>query len=198
MTNLVSERSIMEIEETDFRSAISEPLIKKIGSNMNALIDAKDENYLLGAIFWAYLTEAQAQAELDSTWVEMRGQSVAGSDLDTTYSISTLPDCRGQFIRSLDAGGGQDPDSPRSVSSLQTAAYRPHAHSMVGADPNPSLPGIPNPSAPYLGSRWASGETIMSKDSAVNLNTGPSVGVVDTAESRPNNIALGLYIKVNN
>ena len=187
MTNLVSERVTMEIEENDFRSAISEPLEKKIGSNINALIDAKDENYLIGSMFWVYLTEAQVQSELDSTWVEMRGQSIVGTDLATLTGLTTVPDCRGQFIRPLDGGDGQDPDSPRTISSLQTNNYRPHAHSMVGADPNTSIPGIPNPSAPYLGPRWGLGSTVNSMYAAVNLNRSLAVGVAGS-ESRPNNI----------
>ena len=198
MTELISERSIMEIEETDFRSAISEPLIKKIGSNINALIDAKDENYLIGAMFWAYLTESQVQSALDSTWVEMRGQSIVGTDLETLTGLTTVPDCRGQFIRPLDAGGGQDPDSPRTVSSSQATGVRSHAHSMVNDDEASSLPGIPNPSAPYLGPRWATGQTIMSVNSALVGNTSLPVGISDPSESRPSNIAFGFYIKVNN
>ncbi len=199
MTVLSSGRSIMEIEETDFRSVISDPLMKKIGSNINALIDAKDENYLIGMTFWAYLTETQVQAAIDSTWVEMKGQSIAGSDLDTLTGISTLPDCRGQFIRPLDDGAGTDPDSPRSVASLQAGGFRSHAHSMVGDDISNDLPGVPSPAAPYLGKKWATGVTIKANTIAPpSGNTGNGSSSPSAAESRPDNIALGFFIKVNN
>jgi hypothetical protein len=57
----------------------------------------------LGSIQQSILTEAQFQSMMGTGWVAMKGQSIAGSLLDKTFGISTLPDARSRFLRNSDA-----------------------------------------------------------------------------------------------
>lgn len=57
----------------------------------------------VGSIVQSLLTEAQFQGENGVGWVLMTGQAIAGSKLCTKHSLCSLPDARGQFLRT--AGG---------------------------------------------------------------------------------------------
>lgn len=197
MTELVGSRSVINIEETDFRSAVSEPLIKKIGSNINSLIDSSSETYQIGTMFWAYLDESEVQSALDATWVLCDGRNISGSDLSTLTGFTTLPDTRQRFIRGVDNGGGVDPDAPRAINSLQTSDIQSHLHNMISNDPSLDVAGVPSPSIPFIGTRWSNGQTIRS------INTGSRFGLTSLStssdsESYPHNITFGLYIKIDN
>lgn len=195
MTDLVGARSIMQIEETDFRSAISEPLIKKIGSNINSLIDSASEEFQVGTLFWAYLTLAQVQAALDNTWVLCDGANVAGSDLDTTYGISVLPDARARWVRGLDEGGGVDAGAPRTNGDFQSSSVQAHVHNLIADDDAQNVFTFPNPAAPFIGTRFSNNVDIQSLDFGslfFSTDQGTQQG-----ETRPFNVAFNLFIKIN-
>lgn len=53
----------------------------------------------VGSVQQSILTEAQFQTQMGTDWVKLKGQSIAGSKLCTQYSICTLPNAEGRFLR---------------------------------------------------------------------------------------------------
>ena len=114
--------------------------------------------------------------------------SVLYAILGTTYGVAgTLPDLRGQFVRSWVAGGTTD--SGRVFGSVQSDAFQGHSHSANG----PSGPTGSPYSVPLLGGNLQAGT---SNVYAVNMASDGVNGVPRTAaETRPTNVALLACIK---
>jgi microcystin-dependent protein len=95
----------------------------------------------------------------------------------------TVPDLRGQFIRSW-ADDGTTYDAARGFGSSQADDFKSHTHSLSGI-----LPASPSPISPYDG--WAAGNRY------TNSTTGTSGAAPTTGgtETRPRNIALLACIK---
>jgi hypothetical protein len=93
-----------QIEETEYRSSISEGTAKKLGEAVNYILDGGFN--LLGVIQASCLTESQFQAIRGDSWVLMRGQSIAGSDFATLTGIMSLPDFIGvgAHLEQLESG----------------------------------------------------------------------------------------------
>lgn len=98
----VSEK--IQIEETQYKSSISEGTAKKLGSSANFILD--QNTFRVGDIIQSALTEEIFQAIRGDTWVLMSGQSIAGSDLETQTGISTLPNFTGlgAHLEQLESG----------------------------------------------------------------------------------------------
>jgi hypothetical protein len=77
---------------------------------------------VLGEIRSSLLTEAQFQAETDSTWVLCDGRSVIGSDYQILTGNNSIPDARGVFLRGKNNGrvdGNQNPDGDSALGAFQ-------------------------------------------------------------------------------
>ncbi|MEH4714360.1 shufflon system plasmid conjugative transfer pilus tip adhesin PilV [Enterobacter ludwigii] len=64
-------------------------------------------------------------------WLECNGQvfsTTAFSELASYYPSGRVPDFRGVFLRGLDRGLGRDPDSSRSLLSIQADEFKKHSH----------------------------------------------------------------------
>jgi hypothetical protein len=90
---LPSTEEKIQVEEVSYKSAVSEGTAKKLGSNINFILD--QSSTYLGDIKISCLTESQFQAIRGDRWVLMSGQSIAGSDLATLTGITTLPNFTG-------------------------------------------------------------------------------------------------------
>lgn len=104
MADLPSSRKKITVEETSYRSGISEATSQKIGSTANWILD--NSTFIVGDIQWSPLTEAQFQAERGTGWVLMEGQNIAGSDLEALTGIQDLPDMvgNGAHLEQLESG----------------------------------------------------------------------------------------------
>lgn len=104
MAELPSVREKITVEETSYRSGVSEATWQKIGSTMNWILD--NSSFVLGDILWSCKTEAQFQSDRGTGWVLMTGQNIAGSDLEVLTGIQNLPDMvgNGAHLEQLESG----------------------------------------------------------------------------------------------
>ncbi|MEJ1242530.1 hypothetical protein WBG78_30560 [Chryseolinea sp. T2] len=122
-------------------------------------------------------------------WILLDGRAITGSQL-ANEGVVAIPDARGMFIRSLDMGrfqtkgdGTGDPDwQIRNVVEPQSDEFRSHNHSL-NFEPTTGLP-------------TGGGETNFANEPfgrTLKLQTVPVGG----QETRPKNIALYLYLRIN-
>jgi microcystin-dependent protein len=156
----------------------------------------------VGTIKKSMLTIAEFQAENGASWVLMDGADVIGSDLavlKTGDAITPylLPDARGQFLRGKDHGATVNPDGDTALGTVQTDEIKSHKHT---AGATLSLPtgaykygATAQNFIPYLDvtSLYNSGA---GGTSARHVNN----ETVGEAESRPKNITVNIFIKINN
>lgn len=104
MADLPNVREKITVEETSYRSGVSEATWQKIGSSMNWILD--NSGFQLGDIIISGLTEAQFQARRGTGWVLMTGQNIAGSDFEALTGIQNLPDMvgNGGHLEQLESG----------------------------------------------------------------------------------------------
>lgn len=93
MAFLPSTDEKIQTEEVSFKSSVSEGTAKKIGSDINFLLD--NETTDLGDIRPSALSESQFQAIRGDKWVLLKGQDITGSDYAVLTGITTLPDITG-------------------------------------------------------------------------------------------------------
>ena len=111
LTTSVPEK--IQSEETDFRAPVSESLIKKIGKDVNWILDMICP---VGTIIASLLDETNFQAQvIAGKWILCDGSDISGSALGdilvaqwnggvSPTSLSILPDVRGVFLRAHNAG----------------------------------------------------------------------------------------------
>lgn len=135
----------------------------------------------IGTIISSYLTPAQIKANYGDSWLLADGRKV---NVETAFFRVTgsekLPDLRGVFLRGINEGRkdtNQDPDGERYVGSFQKQLVGTHNHSL-----------------PYKKHGLANGKGSSNLQlGAPSIYTDNSSGV----ETRPNNVAVYFYIKVN-
>ena len=128
------------------------------------------------------LTLAQFQAINGTTWVLANGASVSGSAYATITGNSTVPDLRGMFLRGKNNGRAdtnEDPGGERLLGNLQNDELRGHDHAR-------SLVGI--------GGGTNQGPAFSGGGGFIGGNT---TTVTSGAETRPKNIAVNYFIKIN-
>jgi hypothetical protein len=160
---------------------------------------ARLEAIPVGTIVASMLNETQFNKTSEGLWVLADGRNVA----NTTYSDITgktlAPDLRGYFLRGLDESGARDPDGKsRNVGSTQDDAVQIHAHD--------------ERSLTLKGGYWQHSASPQGQLGHANVNDpasfeySPSKGprsidesgaVRSATETRPANVSVYFYIKVN-
>ena len=137
----------------------------------------------IGTIVSSLLTAAQMASE-DATYYLCDGGSCAGTDYATVTGNATTPDLRGQFLRGLDTSGTVDPDGAgRTLGSSQADATAPNGLTLAIRTENSNSP-------------WHERSDIISGSSPPNNN--PSgAAITGDSETRPTNVAINFFIKVN-
>lgn len=172
----------------------------------------------VGMIASSMLTEVQFQALNGPSWILADGRSVAGSFYATVTGFSIVPDLRGQFIRGKNNGridGNQDPDGERALGAWQANAVVPHDHSLanhqhispLGVQHNAGFPwqygisGVTYSSSNLqygVGGSFANLPTLANNGSgALSSPSSGNTGMFGSAETRPNNMATNIFIKIN-
>jgi len=128
-----------------------------------------------------------------SSWIPADGRSIAGSQLSKLTGQSNSPDLRGRFLRGLNeiysvdqpifditSADSDDPNKNRKAGSYQQDSFTHHSHSINGSTLNCGTP----PGYQVL-----------------NNTPGPtytqSTSAVGGSETRPKNISVYYYIKIN-
>lgn len=119
-------------------------------------------------------------------WVLMDGRNINNSDLFRLTGMTMLPDARGVFIRAMNENRDPedgDSDGNRIIGKYQKDSVGPHAHRYY-------YPG-------YHGSDKYEGGGVYRR---VMLEEGGdrSTSDTETKETKPRNITLYVYIKINN
>jgi hypothetical protein len=144
----------------------------------------------VGDVKQSMLNETQFQQEHGNTWILCDGRNITGSDFHTLTSIASAPDMRGRFARGKDNGAGNNPAGDLALGSVQ----------------EDQLQGF-NIRARYSAGGASSGG-ILSSDGGVGsvdlfqgspkyvsdgVNGTPRIG----NETRPKNVSLNFFIKIN-
>jgi hypothetical protein len=151
-----------------------------VGDGAN-LIEFKSVQGTLGDIRTSMLTEALFQSENDTTWIIADGQDVTGSDYHTLTGETTIPDTRGTFLRGKNNGrvdGKQNPDGDLPLGTYQVDDFFSHDHSVSSS----SFTGG--------GAQAAIASNNVGYPAHITGMTGGN-------ETRPRNITVNIFIKIN-
>lgn len=140
----------------------------------------------LGTVQYSILDPAAFNDQNGAGWVLMDGRDISETDLCVRANVCSVPDARGVFIRGLNmnraAAQGDPRGNSRQVGSYQDDAFEKHNHSITW-----------NNHRSGMGTRNANGPKTQPGD---RLQRNTSFAGEGT-ETRPKNIALYTYIKVN-
>lgn len=115
-----------------------------------------------------------------SRWTLADGRSIEGSRYQVAAVSKKIPDLRGMFLRGLNVGrsdGLQDPDAARDVGNVQLDELKSHTHEIPFN---------------YHGLKNGNGNGNL-ESNAKPISVTPTGG----AETRPRNVAIYYYIKIN-
>ena len=156
----------------------------------------------VGDVKYSILPPDKFIAQNGKGWVLMDEKvQIIGSTLNTSFGIKEIPDARGMFIRGLNLGrkdGNEDPfqleiGHERVAGEFQRDAFQNHTHSIshdVGAPSKDNLmDGYHELFCIAKIDSWRQNETWTSG----SVNGGANY----SNETRPKNIALYIYIKIN-
>ena len=171
--------------------AVSAPEAKKVKDELKEISDLRlIKNLPIGTIVPSMLrpTEfAKAVGDLERgtiEWVLADGQKdITNSRYGQLSGKTTTPDLRGVFLRGMNVNGGKDPEQNRTAGHYQPDALQQHYHMMKAIDISWDGEGQGVRSAPN------------------NKFIGGTVTDVTNArtadETRPKNVAVYFYIKIN-
>lgn len=161
----------------------------------------------LGDVKHSILNPTQFASVNGACWVPMDGRSIVGSALATLTSMTNVPDAGGLFVRNQEFSGGADQD-PDRTSASPIATYQDqavishnhgvndpgHTHSYSDTRQNGDAGdkcGCAGQSAP------ASASTISDSETTASRTTGISIQNAGGSETRPKNMNLWVYIRIN-
>lgn len=156
----------------------------------------------IGSVKQSMLDEATFQSIHGTGWVLMDGRDVTGSDYDTIVFGGiggNIPDARGQFLRGKNntrSDGNEDPDGERGLGDFQVDKLQGHRHEMwvdndLGAGFTNGGQRLHRADAPRTGAA-GTGDYIRAL-TPDGTNGTPRPGI----ETRPKNIAINIFIKIN-
>ncbi|OQP38617.1 hypothetical protein A4H97_17995 [Niastella yeongjuensis] len=144
------------------------------------------KNADLGNVQYSVLEPAVFRQVNGEGWVLMDGRNIQDSELFRLSGLTILPDARGLFLRSMNEGrdvNQGDADGNRAIGNYQADAFKSHAHQISPAhavmDNDLGTNGCEG------GHDVRYGRSVMSSSEYGGL------------ETRPRNISLYLYIKIN-
>lgn len=158
----------------------------------SAVFGTSAEAQSLGDIRYSVLDSIQFQRLHGAGWIMMDGRPIQKSDLCTELEICQVPDARGVFIRGMNMGRAAatgDPEGDRAVGGFQADVLGRHQHTLPSpldqaghtVNGNGTRARIDvDDGPPYSGIVW---------------NT--TTNFAGATETRPRNVALYMYIKIN-
>jgi hypothetical protein len=143
----------------------------------------KDEGKV-GDIKYSRLTEEQFIQENGAGWVLYDGRDITNSKLADYISASVLEDARGLFLRAKDYGVGKNPDGDLALGVEQVDDFKSHNHTIRRQNNFNSAINT------------FSVEKMVTSFSYLSTSTGIENAGGD--ETRPKNLTVNIFIKINN
>lgn len=189
MTDLTSAKKKIQLEETQYRAAVSEATAQKMGGTMNWIID--NSTFAVGDVVQSMLTEAQFQGERNATWVLMDGRSVVGSDYEALTGFTNVPDLvtNKRFLRQASSDG--------NLGVIESDLFASHTHTATTSyDYTESINHGEDYGYDYQQTPASSGGTLVPQTNSDSFQT--SIDSSGGSETRPHNIQVNFFIKINN
>ena len=161
----------------------------------------------LGDVKYSILNPTQFAAVNGGCWVPMDGRALVATDkLRQVTGMTTLPNGGGLFLRSQEFSNSTDYDKSRTsvspIATVQTEAVQSHNHGVNDPGHAHSLDDIYHPSGgDKCGCSGSGGtahnSTITSNHNTYNSNTGITIQNTGGPETRPVNMNMWVYIRIN-
>lgn len=174
---------------------------QKVNGEKIKSADFNSSTFNLGDIKQTLLPELQFRQMNGDCWVQMKGQSIAGSDYAVLTGTTQLPDAQGRFLRT--AGGNAAPLAQTQEDEFKSHTHLQNEHSHLGGYPRAN--GYSYATHGALNGTTTGGNTYVAAEAsglylgryayttvttAVNQNSG---GI----ETRPRNLTVNTFIKIN-
>ncbi len=168
---------------------------------------------LLGAVVYSILSETQFQDINGEGWILMDGRNIEGSELYQRTGMKNIPDARGVFIRGMNCNRNdkhKDTDGNRPLGHIQDDTTRlPRIRHFSGiTSENGNHNHKYNVGNTVNGHKYKTkgGEfwpkhgpiPVLNTQHAGNHQHNVTINYGGDPETRPRNIALYVYIKINN
>lgn len=144
-------------------------------------------------------------------WVPLNGGDITDSKLSNITGQSNVPDISGLFLRSQEFSGGanRDPDRTHSssIATFQDQSYQSHNHGLndpghshpiidkvAQLQPNSWVFGALQPANPFV---YNANQFLSENRTINNATTGVTVNNFGGAETRPKNLNVWMYIRIN-
>jgi hypothetical protein len=180
------------VPETNFRAGPNNVDLKTFG---DLLLQLKADAGKVGDVKTSMLTEAQFQAQHNDTWVLMDGRGVGGSTYETITGSSTIPDARGQFLRGKNNGradGQENPDGDVALGTYQADEFASHNHGGGNHNHTYNKGGSDAFNGPFSDST-----NDQNPPDGVTDNSGVIINTEGGNETRPKNVTINYFIKIN-
>ena len=147
----------------------------------NKLIRANDGTvigssfFIVGSVQQTFLGATEFESIMGSDWVLADGRDVTGSLYESVTGNSTVPDCRGRFLRTV--GGNAN----ATIGGTQEDEFASHNHAQQV----------------LVGSGGSVGELPLANSPGGNNSFENPTQVTGGTETRPVNITVNTYIKIN-
>jgi hypothetical protein len=159
---------------------------------------ARLEALPVGTVVASMLNETQLNDASEGLWVLADGRNVARTDYSRLTGETQAPDMRGRFLRGMDPTGATDPDGrARHAGYPQSDAMQMHVHDerslLVMGDHyqhSASPQGV-------MGHSANNQPAYESRPSGPPRSVSGADSVRTASETRPANIAVYFYLKVN-
>ena len=169
----------------------------------NKLIKANDGTlvsssfFAVGSVQQTFLSQAEFESIMGTDWVPADGRDVTGSVYEQITGNATVPDCRGMFLRTV--GGNADPTI--GATQTDTTAVNGLGFQKIDAG-GTSAPANLTDNGNNQSARSGGGRTndvlniTRDRPFGSQVTDQLNIGSNDT-ETRPVNITVNTYIKVN-
>lgn len=146
----------------------------------------------IGDIRASILDESAFQAQNGSEWILADGRPIGGSDLAALTGSGVAPDLRGVFLRGKDNGKGLTSDVATGTYSADTFASHSHGGSSTATESTITI----------TGPTWCYTLDSASPSTPKNVNKvtfgSSSVSSAGSSETKPKNVTVNYFIKINN
>lgn len=167
----------------------------------------------LGDVKYSILNPTKFAEENGDCWVPMDGRSIAGSRLAAALGVSNVPDVGGLFLRSQEFPGSPDNDPGRNsnsaIATVQAEELKSHGHGVNdpghlhsgGSGQQFYLMPVDNaglgPRALVIDPFLNLGNPYTGGFGGGSASTGISINNSGGTETRPKNLNLWTYIRIN-